>query len=501
MLSEKLKSYIDSLSSIRFLGLKGFVVIGVYEHFASIVLFRSSINPLKILAIPKPSQCKIIAQRECVIFEDNYFELNREIKILADNHNLKNAVLVLLLNKYKHFNISLQKEMNDNDEESSIDDLIRKQLPANLNNNEFILHYEKISEDESLDNYLVTITRKQDIEKYLDIINNDAFQMKFALPSIFTIAKQKSIDDKVDTLIDFQKEKLVHYQLSNEGKISEDEYFFEPDNDYEKIVTEKLEQIIGNINPKAEEEIEKPIKLFIHTKLELMPVLSNAMLQLNSGREIGIAYDFGQTIKHQLAYKSLFNDTVFNFNLGKYFPPKQVFDIDRAITTRFVIASFSILLFMLVVLNSLNWIINNSLSDISMQNQYKKDLELQVKEVSERTEQLKSDIQSLNKIKYKSEKVSGLLKIISTASIQNLLLTDLILKRNNANKYEVKLSGESYSKDEVITYIKNLESNPELSNIELIWMDKKKEGAYQVQESIFDFQFSINMIYNENKNS
>jgi hypothetical protein len=136
-----------------------------------------------------------------------------------------------------------------------------------------------------------------------------------------------------------------------------------------------------------------------------------------------------------------------------------------------------------------------------MQNQYKKDLELQVKEVSERTEQLKSDIQSLNKIKYKSEKVSGLLKIISTASIQNLLLTDLILKRNNANKYEVKLSGESYSKDEVITYIKNLESNPELSNIELIWMDKKKEGAYQVQESIFDFQFSINMIYNENKNS
>ncbi|MBE0539122.1 MAG: PilN domain-containing protein [Ignavibacterium sp.] len=494
MLSNRIKSFTENLSSIRFLGIKDFLIVDIDEHSANIVLLRSKINPLKILNNSTAPDFNILSQRECEVDEDT-FDLNREIKILIDNYSLKNVVLVLIINKYKHFNISLQKDARDNDEDTSVDDLIRKQLPPNLNNNDFILQYEKISEDESLENYLAAITRKQDVEKYLDVINNDLFQMKLVLPSIFTVANQNTLY----TLIELQKAKLVHYQLTNEGKISEDEYFIE--SDYEDSVSEKLQQIIGNIESSDGGQADKSFKLFVHTRLELTPVLSKIMLQLNSEREIRIAYDFGQSIKHKLAYNSLFSDNVFNFNLEKHFQSKQSFDIERAITTRLVVTSFSILLLLLVFLNGLNWFTNNSLSDISLQNQNRQELELLAKQINEQNEQLKSDIKSVNKIKYKGEKVSGVLKILSTAAIDNLLLTDLKLKRNSSDKYEVKLSGESFSKDEVIKYIKNLESNPELSKIELIWMDKKRVDAYNVQESNKAFQFSINLIYDEDKNS
>ncbi|MDP2366109.1 MAG: PilN domain-containing protein, partial [Ignavibacteria bacterium] len=242
-------------------------------------------------------------------------------------------------------------------------------------------------------------------------------------------------------------------------------------------------------------------KMHFQSPLELTSIITNAMLKINSGRENLIAYENNQAIKHNLAFRSLFNDSILDFDIEKHFQSKISFDLERAVTTRFVIGAFSILLLLLLFLNAMNLITNNSLSDISMQKENQKQLAIQVKVTSEKNEQLKTDIKSLSKIKYKGESVSGLLKIVSLASIDKLQLNDLKIKRNNSDKYEVKLSGESSSKDEVISLIKNLESNTELSSIELIWMDKKKDGSYQVKKSLFDFQFSINMIYNENKNS
>ncbi|MDP2366157.1 MAG: hypothetical protein Q8M94_20590, partial [Ignavibacteria bacterium] len=256
-MNKKLKIFIENISTLRSLGVKDFVIVDANENFANVVLLRASANPLKIFTISKPPNYKILSQRECKTTEDNIFELNREIRILSEKHKLKNAVLLLLINKYKYFNISLQKEDSDADEEISIGDLIRKQLPSNLNNSEFILHFEKISEDETLNSYLVTITRKQDIEKYSNVIYNDAFQLKFALPSIFTIANQKPVKDKVHTLIDIQRERLIHYQSVNEIKITEDEYFIDPEMGFEQSVIERIGEIITGISSTREEGSEQ----------------------------------------------------------------------------------------------------------------------------------------------------------------------------------------------------------------------------------------------------
>lgn len=506
MLTDKVKLFIEHISSIRFLGIRDFVIVDIHENSANVVLFHTGYNSFKLFSNSPSTQHKILSQRECEISENNNFELNREIKILSDKHKPKNALLLLLINKYKYFNISLSKEAQESDEETSIEDLIKKQLPPTLNDNDFILHLKKISEDELFDNYLVTVTRKRDIEKYLDVINNEIFQLRFALPSIFILAKQRQGEDKICTLIDFQKEKLIHYQLTNENKFTEDEYFIEQESinsdiKYENSVVEKLEKIISSFKPFSEDIQEKGAKVYFHTKLELTSALSKAMLKINSERESKISYENSTAFKHTLAYSSLFIDTIFNFNLEKHFTIKPILDIERTITTRFLVGIFLALLFLLMFLNGMNWITNSSLSDISLQSQNRRGLELQLKDGNVRIEQLKSDIKSLNKIKYKTEKISKFLKILSMSTIDNLFLTDLTLKKNNTGKYEIKLSGESYSKDEVITYIKNLESNPELSNVELIWMDKKKEGAYNVQNSNNSFRFSINLIYNENKNS
>lgn len=501
MVQGKIKSYIESISSIRFLGVKDYVIIDANENLANIVLLRASTNPLQVFKNSKHPKHKILSQRECETTEDNLFELNREIKILSEKHKLKNAVLVLLINKYKHFNISLQKEASDIDEENNIEDLIRKQLPSNLNSSEFILYFEKTSEDESVDNYLVTITRKTDIERYFDIINNEAFQLRFTLPSIFALIDQKIDEIIVHNLFDFQQEKFTHYHQNINNRVTQDEYFIDPDRSYKDSVTEKIGEILSVIKLNEEDEETKPSNIYCHSPLKLVPDISDSILRINAEREINICYESSQCFKHILAYKSLFNDRILNFRTEKYIQSKHSIDIEKVIVTKFLFGTFSILFFLMVLLYGVNQLINSNDSEISTQNQIREKLELQVKQISAGNEQLKSDIQILNQIKYKREKISGLLKIISASAIDNLTLTDLKIRKNNANKYIVNLNGECISKDEVIDYIRVLESNLELNNIELIWLDKKRVQSYQAQSSNYNFQFSINLIFDEDQNS
>lgn len=500
MLGNKLKTYLENLSEIKFLGIKDFVIIDLGETSASIVLIKASNNILNWFKLRLPKN-KVITHRECTLYDNNIFELDRELRIISENYKLKNAALLLILNKYKYFNISLTKESGESEEEISIEELLRKQLPSNLNSNEFILHFEKLSEDESFDNYLVTLTRKEDVEKYLNAIKSDAFILKLAMPSIFNLSNQKAGNKKNHSIIDFQNDKLVFTQLTSKGKIVENEYFIDPADRDRNSITANIKEIINAYEFLESEEEEKNIKLNFHLKQELVPSLSEAMQSINLEKGQSLPFEHSQNLKHQLAYQKLYTDTSLNFNIYKNFPTNQKIDIEKSITTRFVITVFSLVFFLLIILNGMNWIINNSLSDISLGKQNVKNLELQIKEATDKNDELKSDIKSLNKLKYKDEKVSDLMRIISSADIDNLLLNDLIIKKNNLNKYEIKLNGESYSKDEVIIYVKNLEGNTQLSNIELISLDRKSPPNNKSGRTEFDFQFSINMIYNDNKNS
>ena len=95
-MNKKLKIFFENLSSIRFLGLKNFLIVDIGEHSANIVLLHSKFNPLRVLSNSTAPDFNILSQRECEIEEDT-FDLNREIKILIDNYSLKNAVLVLII--------------------------------------------------------------------------------------------------------------------------------------------------------------------------------------------------------------------------------------------------------------------------------------------------------------------------------------------------------------------------------------------------------------------
>ena len=80
-------------------------------------------------------------------------------------------------------------------------------------------------------------------------------------------------------------------------------------------------------------------------------------------------------------------------------------------------------------------------------------------------------------------------------------LTDLRLIKTESNIIDIKLNGESDSKDEVINFIKNLESNKNLHSIELVGMNKNNEILNDGLSPKYDYKFSISMKFDDNKKS
>lgn len=501
MFVDKLKTYIEKLSTIKFLGVKDFLVVDIASTNATIVHFRSKPNPLKLFSKETEPKYCITSLRECTVNDESNFEVNREIRILAERYKLKNSVLVLLINKYKYFNLSISKENIENREDLSIEDLIRKQLPPNFNKSDFILHYEKTGDEENAENFFVTITRKQEIEKHIDIINNDAFQLTFAMPSAFMLNNKDAGKNKVTDLVEIGKERIIHYHLSKENRIIEDEHFFDTDYDFKDNIRQRIIDFTSGPSLQGDNIDEIKTKFSFHSAKYILNELSGFLEEIKIKGGIENDYIISSDIKYILAYKKIFNDDIFAFETNSYIPVNKQFDTDKTIATRIVFGTFLILFFLLVVLNMVNLITDHSIDEISVKNENLNQLKFQVEQLAERNEQIKSDIKFLNSITFQGDKVSRLLKIISVSSVSNLVITDMNLKRKNNIALNVNIYGESGSKDEVVRFIKNLEAYKEFANIELISIDKKRTINNESVSNSYDFQFALKMVFNENKNS
>ncbi len=502
MSTTKLRSFINGISSLRFLGIKNYVIIDINEHHANVGLIKISDTSLKSIYSRQIPQYKIISSRFCELNEGGQY-LQRELKLLYEHNKIKNSALVLSVNKYKYFTISLPK---DRDEEFSVEELIRKQLPANLITKEFIMDFLLISYEESVENYLVTITRRQDIEKYLELIPKELTQITFVIPFIFSFASQNIEHKKNESLIEIHNERIVYYSIDRQQKINEIEYYLNQENVVSEEETKSqlvitIKTILENQVGFIRDDIESSSRFFIQTSLEHSMLADKVMRQVDIEEENKIDYKISQNFKIGMIVSSLFNDTVFNFDFSKHFKQDKQFDIERVITTKILIMSFSILLLSLLLLNGINMLTDNELSELAYQTQTNKELELNIKKTVEKNEQLKSDLISLNKFKNKNETTSSVLRILSECSLDEMNLTELKLNKNNSGNYDVKLSGESNSKEVVINYIRNLEGISKLNKVELILLDKKKPSFDKKQTSSYPFIFAVNLIYNANKNS
>jgi Tfp pilus assembly protein PilN len=205
--------------------------------------------------------------------------------------------------------------------------------------------------------------------------------------------------------------------------------------------------------------------------------------------------------KAQLAYLKCLNDIILNLNIDDLLSEKQKLDIERNLTNRIVIGAFGLILLLLLILNTSNMFIDNSISEISEQKEDKKTIELQVNQLDKKINQLKADIHSLSNLKDGNQRISKILRIISDSHIEQMSLTDLRLIKTESNIIDIKLNGESDSKDEVINFIKNLESNKNLHSIELVGMNKNNEILNDGLSPKYDYKFSISMKFDDNKKS
>lgn len=498
----KIKSFAEEISSLRFLGIKYFVVIDINEDSANVGLIKISDTPLKSIYSRQIPAYKIISYRVCELNEDGHY-LHRELRLLYENNIIKNAALILSINKYKYFTISLSK---DRDDEFSVEELVRKQLPANLTTKEFVLDFQIVSADDSVENYLVTITRRQDLEKYLEFIPKEFAQLTFIIPFIFSFASHNQGQGKNESFLDIHTERIIHYTTDRQQKIIETEYYLSQENhvseeEIKSQLLDTIKTIIENQPGIISDDIESSQRFFIQTSLEYSMLTDKVMRQVNFEEENKVDYEISQNFKIEMIISSLFNDKVFNFDFSKHFKQDRQIDIERVITTKILIMSFSILLLSLLLMNGINLLTDNALSELAFQTQTNTELELNIKKTVEKNEQLKSDIISLNKFKNKNETTSNLLKILSECSLNEMNLTELKLNKKNSTNYDVKLSGESSTKERVINYIRNLEDNSKLTSVELILLDKKKPALGMKQTSGSSFIFSISLIYNATKNS
>lgn len=496
MLPGRIKSSIESISSLKILGVKHYVLVDLFERYASIALIQRNDSQLRLIYNKRNPAFKLLELRELDLDYDNNL-LKREIDRLIENYRIDKAVQVLIVNKYKYLDIRISRESLEDNDEASIDGLLRKQLPENLNENEFIINYKKISADESFENYIVTIIRKQEFEKYNDILTNDSFYLKFAVPFIYPFAFQADTQQKLTNLVDFHKQRITHFHAGKENKIFEDEYY--PAEDSQIEIEKIFQSIEENSVNRSNNEPDQHNKIFINTRLELNQLLNSLMMNIRNSDSALTDYKYDRIYKHSLVYNFLFNDSIFNFRYSHYPSGSLMPDLEKTIITRIVIAAFGVLLFLLLLLNSLNLLADNSLSEIASMHDDRRKIELTIKNLADRNEQVKSDILSLKQVKYSSDKVSSLLKILSINSVDNSKLTDVQLVKSNSGKYQVKLNGESESKDEVVNLIRNLEKAGNFSDIELVWLDKKSVSAIRSKTNNSSYIFSISLIYNEDR--
>jgi hypothetical protein len=296
MFAEKIKKYIEDLSTIKFLGYKDFIIVDVNEKSGQLVHIKTNNNPLNLFnaKIPKHS---ILTQRKIEVPEGNLFELNRELRIISDKNKLNNAVLVLVLNNYKSFNIALSKESKEDGDESSVSELIKIQLPQNLISSDFFIQYEKIADDENFDNYIVAVTRRQELQKFIEIINNDIFQLKFAIPSIFLLTNQSSKTEQITSLIELTPEKLVHYQITNDKKAFVDEYYNSSDSlsDIQSNIAQIITALPANRN-ETDDGIES--NLVFYTDVEYSADISKVINEHNMVSGVNIHYSVSNCSKH-----------------------------------------------------------------------------------------------------------------------------------------------------------------------------------------------------------
>lgn len=505
MVEQKFKSFLDSVSSLKLSGIKTYFIVDIIEKYAGIAILKNKDNPLRMIYTTSNPEYKIIEFRDFEFGEDTE-ALKREIDRLVDKHRIDNSALVLILNKYKQLNISLSKEALEDTSENSVEELIYKQLPGNINKDDFVLNYEKWSEDESSDNYIITITRKQEIEKYFDAFVSKSFYIRFAVPFIYPFSFQRDTSDKISHLVDFQKGRISSFHQGIDGKIFEDDHFLDTAEDnseieIEQLYAEKVAQVFEELDANSELKPEGSRKYYINTRLELNILLNQSIAKINpiSGRTINYLYD--RQYKHILTYNYLFRDNIFDYLISSHFPEISSPDTERKIVTRLVIAIFGLLFCSLILLNSMNLLADDSLSGIAAQNESRVSIEKEIKNISGKNELLKSDIGSLKQIKYQNKSISRLLKTLSLNSIDNLALTDIQLTTNSSGLYSVNVHGESDTKDAVIDFIRNLEGTSEFTGIELIRIDKKNTTNARKSAISDPYVFSINLIYYENKNS
>lgn len=499
MFIEKVKKYFENLSTIKFLGYRDFLILDVNEKSGKLGYIKSSSNPLNIFKTSIPNH-KIIYQNEIEIKEENYFEINRELRILLDKNKLNNVVLLLILNNYKSFNISLNKDGKDENDDANVCDLIKLQLPQNITNNDFYIQYEKIGEDENVENYLVAVTRLQELQRFNEIFDNEIFQLKIAVPSIFLLTNQSEKTEPITSLIELYKEKIVHSKVTVDKKVIFDEYYNinEEASEIEENLTKVLSELPNN-SVDNDESIQSNIVFCADRQFSY--TLSKTFSELDNSRLANLHYCINPDAKFQLTYLKCVDDKILNFSIDEILPVKKKFDLERNVTNRLVISAFGLILILLLILNISNMFIDNSISEISEQKEDRKTIEIQVEQLDKNNNQLKNDLRALGDLKNGNQGISKILKIISDSSIEQMALTDLKLIKNELNNINIKLNGESYSKNEVISFIKNLESNKSLHSIELVGMNKNTKDLNDASDSVFDYKFTISMKFNDNKNS
>lgn len=496
-MQNRVKSFFESVSSIKLAGINYFVIIDLYEDFAGIALIKDNDTPLRLFYKTKLPRFKYIEFRE-IKFDGEVIYLKREIDRLLENNRINNAALIFIINRYKYFEVKISRESLE-DSEVQVYDLLKKQLPENITEDDFILNYQKISGDDSFDTYLATVTRKQEMEPYIHLLNNPAIKFNFAVPFIFAFAFQPENSFKINDLVEFNKERIKYFYIEKSSKCSEEEYYLNSESQSES--EEALLHINENILTRNNEDANKHHDIYVNTRLEYSQLFNSVFTNVNKAGSFSVSYKSDRVFKHNLTYNFLYMDLILDFLYPGANAPIIQQELEKKITTRLSLACFGILLGLLLLINGLNLLTDNMLEEISYLQDDRRSLETQINDIREKNNQIKNDWRSLKQIKYDGDGVSQILKLLSATSVNNLVLTDIALTKNGADGYSVKINGESGSRDEVISLIRNLELVESLSGIELVWLDKKTTSQLRSAYSNSLYNFSININYNENKKS
>ncbi|MBL1214927.1 MAG: hypothetical protein HND52_16325 [Ignavibacteriae bacterium] len=491
----------ELISPIKLTGTRHFITVDLIdnEYLLSLILIpkglinsksNEGISSYKVLETQKiPVSSKKANIKEII---DNFLT----------NYNLRKAPVLLGLDQYKIYSISLPSDTEDVElwflENSS------SFLPPKSNRNEFEYRYFKYFENEEVKKFLVVVTRNENIER----ITNQFTIPGLELVSVFPFLLSSIFLSSENIHLKINENELTWIVKNSNKELLFGEFYFDnshtqnPQKNYE-LEFSALSEIAGYIRRNIfngfktlEESVCKIYMSHPFSNQNEVDDLLKSEFQSNlQCKKIIQSHKANTSL---LAVNSIVTHSHDELNfLEEKLKIEFSNSTDRTIFQRIVLSCGVVFMILLIMLNGLEQYFLSQSEENHNRLQLIRANERKIDKLENDISQLEKDYSKLFEIKYNNQNYSEIFSSIANCTSRNTKLVQLSIKCDSSKSF-LSVKGKCNSQNDIVNFIDLMEDYKIFFKPQLEYSQRNK-GKYKIKVIDNKIDFKINSKFDVSK--